>query len=148
MTRLYSIQLAKILLVPLTCTIILVLSYHSFCKYCYINIVLFTIAFCKVIDFNLLYFIFAITSFFPSFLQLSLFPLQFSLLKAIAIKFPLLFTIIFNRDSKKSDNYTEGNTANKPWTYLKNLIQKIKRLRAITFAFAKLEERFDKVPFF
>ena len=78
----------------------------------------------------------------------------FSLLNAIAISFPFLFTIEKEREhpyrnSLKSNNYTESNTNNytgsntekKPWIYVQNRYQNdAKKLKVATVVITKLEE--------
>ena len=106
----WLIQLAKILLLPPKYEIIMVPSNHSFFQYCDRNIRLFSIAPCKVIT--------------HPYLDSCR---SFSLLKAIAIRLPLLFANAFKsvmsdnyccRNSWKSDNYMGSYTEKKPWTNL------------------------------
>ena len=117
----------------------MVLSNYSFFQYCGSNIGLSSICLSKVIAPNFLY------NFFVSFLYNPFYSYRssnyrksdccrsFSLLKAIAMSFPLPFSIAFKfqknenyhfRNRWKSDNYTESNAGKKPCT---KPIQKIKQ---------------------
>ena len=89
----YDLQSTKILLLPSKYQMIMVPSNHSFFQYCDSNIRLFSIAPCNVITLNPLCILFGRIFFMASFLKLLLFELL--LLKAIAIRLPLLFAKAF-----------------------------------------------------
>ena len=123
---------------------------HLSFQYCDSSIGLFSIAPCKDIVLNLLCFIFCIIS-----LPLSSISLlysycssnysdscrSFSIIKAIAINFSLLFTIAFKIE--KCNNVITLCRAIENRTYepiYNNTKKEAKRLRATTFAITRLEE--------
>ena len=105
-TKLCDLQSAKIFLIPPKYEIIMVPSNHSNVQYCYRNIGLFSIAPCKVITLNPLCIPFGISSLLL-FWGLPFYSYHssnnrdsdscraFSILKAIAIRLPLLFANAF-----------------------------------------------------
>ena len=94
--------MAKILLVPHKCKIIMMLSNHSFFQYCYRNIGFLSVTSYKFIAFNLLCLNFAIIYLLLCFISLFIVMALPTIARAIVIalissyRFPLLYSIAFN----------------------------------------------------